>query len=451
MHADAASPPMPGRVRPAPHREERRPAARASLARRLGLRRHDPSAGDESSTAVLARTGFYLLAAGATATLVSLLFDAGAERDTTGVAASALAAYALSLVCLAGWDRLPLRAFHGIALGSVALVSTGLYFGGPGSSYYRLFYVWIALFAAYHFSVRAAGFQIGAIAVGYGIVVGFLDTDAGPIAWLLTVGTLIVIAVITGLLRRRVEAQLAETLARNAKLIEADRLKDEFLATISHELRTPLTSIRGYLDLTLEDEDRRLSSEQRGFLEVIDRNSARLLQQVSDLLLVAQIQAGTISIDRRRLDIAELGEAAIGRHSTAAAAQGVSLALDTLPVEAVDGDRARLSQLLDVLLANAIKFTPDGGSVLLRIRPAAAGVEIEVSDTGMGIPVADQQRLFERFYRASGVTERAVPGTGIGLTIAHGIAEAHGGSIECDSVEGAGSTFRVVLPAAGAR
>jgi signal transduction histidine kinase len=299
--------------------------------------------------------------------------------------------------------------------------------------------------------MRAAAGQIAAIGVGYGLVVGFLDTEAGPIAWLLTVGTLVVIAVITGLLRRRVETQLAETLAKNERLIEADRLKDEFLATISHELRTPLTSIRGYLDLTLEDEERRLSSEQRSFLEVIDRNSARLLQQVTDLLLVAQIQAGTISVDRRQLDLAELGEAAIGRHGTAASAHGVSLSLETLPLQPVAGDPTRIAQLLDVLLSNAIKFTPDGGSVRLQIRPVAEGVEIEVADTGVGVADSDRQRLFERFYRASGVTDRAVPGTGIGLTIARGIAEAHDGSIECTSVEGVGSTFRVVLPSGGAR
>lgn len=398
---------------------------------------------------MLARTAFYLLVAGATATLVSLVFDAGPDRDSVGVAASACAAYLLALVCIVGWDRLHLRAFHAIALGAVALVSTGLYFGGPASSYYRLFYIWIALFAAYHFTARATATQIAAIGVGYGLVVAFLDTEAGPIAWLLTIGTLIVIAVITGLLRRRLEAQLAATLAQNERLIEADRLKDEFLATVSHELRTPLTSIRGYLDLTLEDDQDRLSGEQRSFLEVIDRNSARLLQQVSDLLLVAQIQAGTISVDRQRIDPAELGEAAVGRHATTAAAHRVALSFEALPVQRVDGDPARVAQLLDVLLSNAIKFTPEGGSVRLQIRPVADGVEIEVADTGVGVGAADLERLFERFYRASGVTDRAVPGTGIGLTIARGIAEAHGGSIECSSVEGVGSTFRVVLPGGG--
>lgn len=451
MPFEAASPPMPGSLRPAQRPSGRSLLGGTPLARRLGLHRREPSAHGDSTRAVLARTAFYLLSAGATATLLSLLFDAGPERDSVGVAASAGAAYLLALVCIVGWDRLQLRAFHAIAVGAVALVSAGLYFGGPASSYYRLFYVWIALFAAYHFSMRAAAGQIAAIGVGYGLVVGFLDTEAGPIAWLLTVGTLVVIAVITGLLRRRVETQLAETLAKNERLIEADRLKDEFLATISHELRTPLTSIRGYLDLTLEDEERRLSSEQRSFLEVIDRNSARLLQQVTDLLLVAQIQAGTISVDRRQLDLAELGEAAIGRHGTAASAHGVSLSLETLPLQPVAGDPTRIAQLLDVLLSNAIKFTPDGGSVRLQIRPVAEGVEIEVADTGVGVADSDRQRLFERFYRASGVTDRAVPGTGIGLTIARGIAEAHDGSIECTSVEGVGSTFRVVLPSGGAR
>jgi signal transduction histidine kinase len=112
----------------------------------------------------------------------------------------------------------------------------------------------------------------------------------------------------------------------------------------------------------------------------------------------------------------------------------------------VDGDRSRLAQLLDNLVANAVKFTPGGGRVDLCVRGAEGRALIEVADTGIGIPADEQSRLFERFFRASSATEQAIPGTGLGLAIAKAIVQAHGGEIAVESVEGAGTTFRVLLP-----
>lgn len=446
MRDESAASAVPGLALPGHQPPARRLLGPAPLRRRLGLGGPKTEPAGPGSTAPLARTAFYLLASGATVSLISLLFDAGPGRDDAGVAAAALAAYPLALICIAGYDRLSESAYQVISIAAVTLVSLGLYYGGSDSSYYRMFYVWIALFAAYHFRPLPAALQVVAMGVGYGLVVGYGDIAAGPLAWLLTTTTLVVIGVITILLRNRVEAQLDEVRRQNLQLLETDRLKDEFLATVSHELRTPLTSIRGYLELALEPEAS-LTPDLRNYLEVIDRNSERLLRQVSDLLLVAQIEARAISIEKRPLDIVQVAESTVGRHVASAEAAGVTLTLETLPVAPVSGDAARLAQLLDVLVGNALKFTPQGGSVWVRIRPLPShGVEIEVADNGSGVPEGEQERLFERFYRASGVTDRAVPGTGIGLTIARGIAEAHGGTIGCTSVEGAGSTFRVTLP-----
>ena len=418
----------------------------ASLRRRLsppGLH-HDDEPSD--STAPLARTAFWLLATGATATLVSLLFDVSASRNDLGVAAVAVTAYPLAALCVLRYEHLTLRDLQLISAASIVLVTLGLIFGGSDSGYYRMFYVWIALFSSYHFSRKGAALQIVGMAVGYGVLISVVHIAAAPIAWLLTVATLIVIGGITSTLRGVVNAQLRETQIQNQRLIEADRLKDQFLATVSHELRTPLTSIRGYLELLREDNAGNLSSQQRTFIDVVDRNSDRLLSQVSDLLLVAQIEAGAISVDRTPLDVIATVEAAVDRHASTASTRGIALTVETLPAPTILGDASRLGRALDMLLSNALKFTPEGGRTWVRVRPLAHAVEIEVSDTGPGIPPTDHDRIFERFFRSEGVTDRAVPGTGIGLTIARGIVAAHGGRLTCTSVVGTGSTFTVTLP-----
>lgn len=418
-----------------------------SLKSRLGLSRSRSEHDSATTTGTVARTAFYLLSAGATAALVSLLY-AIEGRDDVGVAASAVAAYALAIVCLVGYDRLSERSFQVISAGAVALVSAGLYFGGPESGFYRMFYVWIALFAAYHFRPVAAVLQIVAVGVGYAVALAFNGTAAASIAWLLTMATVLVTGIITGLLRHRLEAQLTTAEAQHLRLRETDRLKAEFLATVSHELRTPLTSIGGYLELLLDDEEQRLSAEQRHFLEVMERNSDRLLRQVNDLLVVAQLEAGALAIDASPVDLPHVVDKAVSRHKATAAERDLELEVEAhIPVGTVIGDAARLGQLLDVLIGNAIKFTPPGGTVTVRLRPLPGSVELEVVDSGSGIPADELPRLFERFYRARGVTAGAVPGTGIGLTIALGIVTGHGGTIECVSLEGVGSTFRVVLPA----
>ena len=417
------------------------------LLSRLGLSRERSADGRSVTPPSTARTSFYLFTAGATATLISLLYRIDGRNDV-GVAGSAIGAYALALVCLVGYDRLSLRSFQLLSTGAVALVSAGLYFGGPDSGFYRMFYVWIALFAAYHFRPVAAAFQAVAVGVGYGIALAFNGASAAPVAWLLTMTTILVTGLITAVLHHRVEVQLKDAETQNQRLRVTDRLKDEFLATVSHELRTPLTSIRGYVELLLEDDNHRLSDEQRRFLEVVERNSQRLLRQVNDLLVVAQIEAGTLAIAAAPVDLARVVREAVSRHSASAAEHDLELTVEAdTPTAAVTGDDARLGQLLDALIGNAIKFTPPGGTVTVSLRPRPASIELEVVDSGRGIPAAEQRRLFERFYRASGVTADAVPGTGIGLTIALGIVEGHGGTIECVSSEGVGSTFRVVLPA----
>jgi len=235
---------------------------------------------------------------------------------------------------------------------------------------------------------------------------------------------------------------------QNKRPRELDRLKDEFLSLVSHELRTPLTSIRGYLDLVLEEEAGELNTEQRRFLEAVERNSGRLLRLVGDLLFVAQADAGRLSLERAKVDMAALAADCVEAAGPAAAEKSINLVLAAEPVTEFVGDRGRLAQVVDNLVSNALKFTREGGSVVVSTKLNGANVSIEVSDTGIGIPVADQPRLFERFFRSSVADEQAIPGTGLGLAIVKAIVEAHKGLILIDSKEGRGTTVRIDLPLA---
>jgi hypothetical protein len=241
---------------------------------------------------------------------------------------------------------------------------------------------------------------------------------------------------------RRSSAELA---AQNERLRELDRLKDDFVASVSHELRTPLTSIRGYLELVLEDEEGTLSSEQQAFLRVVDRNSERLLGLVGDLLDVAQVDAGRLQLDVRPVPLPELVADCVERARPVAEAAGVALSASCGADAVVLGDPARLAQIVDNLLSNAAKFTPSGGTIEVTVREVGATAEIAVADTGMGIPESEQGRLFERFFRSSRATEEAIQGTGLGLWITWKLAQAHGGEIRLESVEGEGTTFTVAL------
>jgi len=248
----------------------------------------------------------------------------------------------------------------------------------------------------------------------------------------------------------RAEAEDArrELAAQNERLVEVDRLKDELVATVSHELRTPLTSILGYVELLRDEVGTGLDGDPARYLNVVDRNAKRLLTVVSDLLLVAQLQAGTLALNRAEVDLDRLVRECVETFAPRARAREVELVVDAEAVPPLEADRARLGQLLDNLVSNGIKFTPEGGRVEVRTRigERGASVLVFVSDTGVGIPETEQGRLFERFFRSQTATRLAVQGIGLGLVIAKAIVDAHGGTIAVESAEGLGTTVRVELP-----
>jgi signal transduction histidine kinase len=227
---------------------------------------------------------------------------------------------------------------------------------------------------------------------------------------------------------------------------DVERLKEEFLASVSHELRSPLTSILGYSESLRTAGFGPLGEEQLEAVRVIERNATRLHRLIDDLLLTARIEAQGLDLRLEELDLATLAAESVQAATPAAESRGVKLVLADAPV-GVEGDRLRLGQLLDNLVSNAVKFTPEGGTVTVTLARRDDRAVLAVADTGIGIPEQDSEQLFQRFYRTSTARNHSIEGTGLGLVIAKAIAESHGGSIDFESSLGEGTTFRVELPA----
>jgi signal transduction histidine kinase len=366
------------------------------------------------------------------------------------------------------------------------LVADEVYYGRSSGDYHWLDALWLGSYvawgaAALHPSARRLSSGLVALEPGLGSsrllllgaslmsapVVLLVENARGDQHHLAVIGagaiviSILVVLRIGGLLRAlahirgeereaRLEAEAARALltAQNEQLREFDRLKDEFIALVSHELRTPLTSIGGYAELLDDHETGPLSEEQRSFVGIIARQTERLLSIVNDLLFVARIQAGELELNLQDVDLAEVAARSIEAATPGADAKHLALVYERDGVTHVLGEPQRLGQLLDNLLSNAIKFTPDGGRVKVRTAATNGSVVLEVSDSGIGIPAAEHERLFERFFRSSSAISGRIPGTGLGLYITKAITEAHDGHIDVESAVGRGTAFRVTLPRA---
>lgn len=227
-------------------------------------------------------------------------------------------------------------------------------------------------------------------------------------------------------------------------LVRAIEVKDEFVSTVSHELRTPLASIAGYLEVVLDRDD--LPGPAAEHLRVVERNTVRLDRLVGDLLATAQAGQGPVPLERATCDLAVLVRESVETAAPSAAAAGIALSRSGPESVPVTIDPRRLGQVIDNLLSNAIKHTARGGCVGVVLTTETDRVEVAVSDTGTGIPAVDRDRLFDRFHRSSTSRALAIPGVGLGLSIARDIVAAHGGRIELESEVGRGTTVRVRLP-----
>jgi signal transduction histidine kinase len=234
-----------------------------------------------------------------------------------------------------------------------------------------------------------------------------------------------------------------ELSAAKSRAEDASRAKDQFLANVSHELRTPLNGIIGMTTLAL---DTHLTGEQRDYLETVESSSAALLALVNDVLDFAKIDAGALTLDPVPFDLRSCLEQSRKMLAVPADRKGLALTFDIdsdLPTFVV-GDEGRLRQVLLNLLGNAVKFT-NAGTVALRVRAEAAGdhitLRVDVSDTGIGIPKAKQEQIFQPFVQADGSTTRQYGGTGLGLTISARLIAMMGGRIWLESEPGVGTQF----------
>lgn len=244
-----------------------------------------------------------------------------------------------------------------------------------------------------------------------------------------------------------VSAAVRDISERRRMQAEADRVKDEFFATVSHELRTPLTSMLGYSELMADLEE--LTPQGQRFLQVITRSAERELRLVDDLLTLVAIEESGLAIRTSRVDVEPIVRDAVEAARPRAEEVDIDLSLEISGSEVIiEGDSDRVGQAIDNLLSNALKFTPGGGSVRVRVAVTPSDVEIEVADSGRGIGEINPNRVFERLYRSGSAIAQQIPGAGLGLTIALAIVEAHSGSIGVVKSDPEGTTFRINLPLA---
>jgi signal transduction histidine kinase/CheY-like chemotaxis protein len=245
-----------------------------------------------------------------------------------------------------------------------------------------------------------------------------------------------------------INAQLYRQLERQSAALEvASRHKSEFLASMSHELRTPLNAIIGFSEVLLERMFGELNERQDDYLRDIWSSGKHLLELLNDILDLSKIEAGQMVLNRSEFAVRESLEYCLSMVRERALKQRVLLSLDVDPeVSLLDADRLRFRQVLLNLLANAVKFTPEGGRVGVRASVHDQDLVVEVADTGPGVPAEDRQRIFDAFQQGATRHPEQTEGTGLGLTLSKRILELHGGRIWVESEAGKGSTFGFALP-----
>jgi two-component system, NarL family, sensor histidine kinase BarA len=230
------------------------------------------------------------------------------------------------------------------------------------------------------------------------------------------------------------------------KLKELDRMKSNFLATMSHELRTPLTSVIGYSEMMLEGLGGALTPEQREYVQIIMEKGESLLQLITSILDITKIEAGRIRLVMSEVDVGQLMKDAVSTVMPHARKKGISLVCEPRELPRIQCDREKMRQCLINLVTNAVKFTPQNGTITVGADPRGDQMALYVKDTGIGISEENQARIFETFYQVDGSSTREYGGAGLGLAIVKSFVEAHRGQVSVNSRPSEGAVFTLLLP-----
>jgi PAS domain S-box-containing protein len=230
---------------------------------------------------------------------------------------------------------------------------------------------------------------------------------------------------------------------------EIDQMKTQFVSLVSHELRTPLASVKGFTDFILDGDAGEISDTVRQYLMIVQTNTSRLMTLINDIIDITRVESGRIELRRDWHTIESLINASMLLMQTMLTERQQTLTIEIAPdLPAVWADRERITQVINNLLSNASKYTDKGNALRIEAKLESDNktVIIGVHDTGMGIPDADQERIFERFYRTHEATRNQIAGSGLGLAIVKSLVDLHGGTVWVDSRVGKGSSFYFSLP-----
>jgi len=254
------------------------------------------------------------------------------------------------------------------------------------------------------------------------------------------------------LLQDRLKAQNLELATANAELQHLDEVKSKFISIAAHELSTPLTALSGFMEVLLDGDCGAITEHQREYLEIMQHSSERLVTIVRELFDITRIETGRIQLMLQPVNLLTLVKSTIAEFKLQLEAKAHQMTLDIQPdLPFALCDKTRAAQIINNLISNAIKYTPQQGQIIvgLGLSKEEGFLQISVADTGVGISVDDQSKLFKRFFRAESAEATGATGTGLGLYVVHSLVELHGGRTWFESELNKGSTFYVIFPVAG--
>jgi signal transduction histidine kinase len=350
--------------------------------------------------------------------------------------------------------KAPLDLLHLWGVVGTLIISGGLYFSQSYIDIAQLVYGWVPMVAYALWTRRRATFHVIIVMISYLVVLAVQSFPGKTGLWLMVAVIITfngaVVSFLTDRLRSLVTAEQAARRSAervSAELAATSRHKSEFLANMSHELRTPLNAIVGFTDLLHAEVAGELNDRQRAYVEDIRNAAHRLTTIINDVLDLAKLEAGRLTIEPQLLAVEPLLDT-VARAARAAGDGRIEVSVQVEPgLDLLTADSRRLEQVLTNLVVNAVKFTGEGGRVSIRARRSASMIQIEVSDTGIGILPEQQARVFDPFHQGTRMISGKLPeGTGLGLSLARSLIELHGGRIRLHSVPDRGSTFTVEIP-----